>query len=164
MSSTHPELPLTTLQTFVDAYHKLDITSLNSIHETYLEVGGKFNWDQDAAPLSSLPSIGLTLVGYLVVSYTLSFILGTKSREEMEQEHKNPTFVQKILKVLAFLHNLNMTVISLVCFFGLLFEVTSIGLKDGFYSLLCDPEHKYNVGYIPFWTYMVCFHMIEFLN
>ena len=148
-------LPSSSLQTFIDAFRQVDLTSPKSIYDTYVHVGGTFKWDDAVTPLSSLQSIGLTLVLYVVISYTISFILGTKTPKEMEEEHKNPTFFQKVLKWVAFLHNLNMTVISLVCFFGLLFEVAKIGLKDGFYSLLCDPEHKYNVGYIPFWTYMV---------
>ncbi|KAG2388726.1 hypothetical protein C9374_000165 [Naegleria lovaniensis] len=147
-------LPSSTLQTFIGAFRQVDLTSPKSIYDTYVQVGGKFKWDDAVTPLSSLQSIGLTLVLYVIISYTISFILGTKTPKEMEEERKNPTFFQKVLKWVAFLHNLNMTVISLVCFFGLLFEVAKIGLKDGFYSLLCDPEHKYNVGYIPFWTYM----------
>jgi len=164
--ATNPELcnvrtdekqKMTSLQTFIDAYHRLDITSVDSILSIYKEVAGGFVWDFDKTPLASFEAIGITLVAYLVISYTFSFLLGTKTLEEFKEEQRNPTFFQTVLKWVAFAHNLNMTVISVVCFVGLVYEVTMIGMKDGFYALLCDPEHLYNTGYIPFWTYLVGF-------
>ncbi|KAL9657488.1 hypothetical protein ABK040_016754 [Willaertia magna] len=145
---------MTSLGTFVEAWNKLDVSSFSSISNVYADVAGNFVWDFDITPLASWSAILITLVGYVIFSYFFNFLLGTKTREEMEQERTNPTFIQTVMKWIAFLHNFNMTVISLACFIGLVYEALKIYLSEGYYPLICDPEHKYNVGPLQFWCYM----------
>jgi fatty acid elongase 3 len=90
-----------------------------------------------------------TLVGYMLISYALNFLLG-----ERKEGHAPNTLYYKVLKYMALLHNFNMMAISLVAFAGLAYEAGSLISSHGWYVMICDPEHKYITGKAAFWMYI----------
>ncbi len=111
------------------------------------------------------------MIGYLVVCYSLNFILGEKSSRSSgssrpsssssatgdNNNNKNnnnsknnndkqssstiQSLIDKWLEYCSIAHNFNMMFISLVCMLGLIYEVSRVYLSHGIYDLICDPRH-----------------------
>ncbi|KAL0480570.1 fatty acid elongase [Acrasis kona] len=149
---------MTTQQDFVRVFNRIQVTNISSWKDCYDNLAGNFVFDADNTPMCSLSLLVITLVVYVVLSYSLNFIIGQRAHREKAPQNLYYT----VLKYIGALHNFNMMMISTVCFIGLIYEVISAYLNDGFYAVLCDPEHKYNTGKIAFWMYL--YHLSKFIE
>jgi hypothetical protein len=131
---------MTTTADFLHAIKALDVLNVNSWQSTYDKVAGSFVFDPSVTPLASMQILWTTLAAYVVISYTLNFIVGERPAREKAPNNLYYT----LLKYLGIAHNFNMMMISVVCFVGLIYETGKVIATDGFYATLCDPQHKYN--------------------
>jgi len=134
-------------------YQVKEFLTLGGWQKFYDEVATDFKWDESFW-LNSVEALFGSLIIYLVFVYGVNFILGERKRGEKEPQN----LWTSILKWLAVVHNLNMTLISLVCFCGTMYEVARIFWASqpgyGLFNLVCDPKIEYNHGKHTFWMYV----------